>query len=135
MLSRNTLGVLAALLVGLVLLSWVTSRRYSPVEGGGFVDVLPAAVDPGSVQTIRAWLGSAPDSVVELTRRGEGWIVSSRWDWEAKADLVKRLVSVDEKVGKYSNKLVGVSHNRRNIRFECSLDLCSLFLQMRGHHD
>ena len=35
MLSRRTLGVLAAVLVGLVLLSWATSRRYTPVEARG----------------------------------------------------------------------------------------------------
>ncbi|MEZ5066368.1 MAG: DUF4340 domain-containing protein [bacterium] len=92
MLSRKSLVGLAVLLVVLVLLSWATSSRYRPVEGGGFVDVLPAGADPGSAQTIRAWLGSMPDSAVVLTRQGEGWVLPSRWNWPAKTDLVTRLL-------------------------------------------
>jgi hypothetical protein len=89
-LSRRTLGILAAVLVILVVLNWASSRKYEPVEGGGFEDVL--SVDPGSVQSVKAWLGSAPDTTVELARKGDGWIVASRWGWPAKEDLVTRLL-------------------------------------------
>ncbi len=93
MIKRQHLGVLAAVLAVLIAVSWLTSRkRYSTVEGGGFVSVLGEPVDTGSIESIRAWLGSAPDSVVELKRSGEGWVVASQWDWPAKNDQVTRLL-------------------------------------------
>jgi hypothetical protein len=92
MISRKTLGILAVVLVAVGLLSLLTGRaRYSTAEGGGFVDLLPD-FDRAQVQTVKAWLGSAPDQPVELTRAGDGWVVSSRWGWTAKEDLVKRLL-------------------------------------------
>jgi len=92
MISRKTLWILAVVLVAVGLLSMLTGRaRYSTVEDGGFVDILPD-FDRGQVQTVKAWLGSIPDEPVELTREGEGWNVSSRWGWTAKEDLVKRLL-------------------------------------------
>ena len=92
MISRKTLGILAGILVVLGLLSTLTGRsRYSTAEGGGFVPILEN-IDPASVQTITAWLGSKPDESVELSRAGDGWSVTSRWGWTAKEDLVQRLV-------------------------------------------
>jgi hypothetical protein len=92
MMSRKTLGGLLGVLVAVGLLSLLTGRaRYSTAEGGGFVDILPE-FDPAQAQTVKAWLGAFPDQPVELARRGEGWAVTSRWDWTAKEDLVKRLL-------------------------------------------
>jgi len=92
MISRKTLGILAVILIVLGLLATLTGKsRYSTDSSGGFVTILEG-IDPSSVQSIRAWLGSAPDSAVDLARSGDGWVVASRWDWKAKDDLVKRLL-------------------------------------------
>jgi hypothetical protein len=93
MIKRQHLGILAVVLAVLVVLSWATSKkRYSTVGGGGFVAILTEPVDTGSIESIRAWLGSAPDSLVEIERTGEGWSVASRWGWAAKEDQVQRLL-------------------------------------------
>lgn len=92
MMSRKTLWGLFGALVVVVLLSMFTGRaRYSTTEGGGFVTILDS-FDPADAQSIKAWLGEFPDEPVVLTRSGDGWVVSSRWDWPAKEDLVKRLL-------------------------------------------
>jgi len=93
MMKPKILAVLGGVLVGLALLSWATSRsRYSTAEGGGFETVLSAPLDAGSIARVKAWLGSSPDSVIELARAGDGWEVASRWDWPAKQDQVQRLL-------------------------------------------
>lgn len=93
-MKPRTLTGLTVALVALVAISWVTAkRRYSAVEGGGFQGLLEEPVDPASIQSIRAWLGSSPDSTVELARDGEGWVVASSWNWPAKAALADRLLS------------------------------------------
>ncbi len=93
MMSQKTIGVLAGALVLFVLTSWLTSRgKYAATEGGGFQDLLDPPVDPQSVQTIKAWVGAIPDTTVELARAGEGWVVSTRWNWPAKKDLVDQLL-------------------------------------------
>ena len=92
-MNQKLLSFLAVAVVLLGLLSWATSkRRYSTVAGGGFEDLMAEPIEEGAVQTIRAWLGSAPDSTVELERSGDGWVVSSSWGWPAKADLVESLL-------------------------------------------
>lgn len=93
MMNRKLLVGLVVALAVLAGLSWFTKReRYSTTEGGGFEELLEKPVDAGQVATIRAWLGSAPDSTVELTRAGDGWVVSSAYGWPAKPDLVTRLL-------------------------------------------
>jgi hypothetical protein len=93
MMTRKTLGILAVALVVLGGLSYFTSRqRYGAAQGGGFESLLPSGVDAGAVQSIKAWVGAIPDTTVELTRSGDGWVVASRWNWKAKSDLVDRLV-------------------------------------------
>ena len=93
MMSRKTLGMLAGVLVVLGALSYLTSRqRYGAAEGGGFESLLGSNVDAGAVQSIKAWVGAIPDTTVELTRSGDGWVVASRWNWKAKSDLVDKLV-------------------------------------------
>lgn len=92
MMTRKTLWGLFAALVAVGLLAMVTGKaRYSTAEGGGFVSILDS-FDPAKVQSVKAWLGEFPDQPVVLTRSGDGWVVSSRWDWPAKEDLVKRLM-------------------------------------------
>jgi hypothetical protein len=93
MMSRKTLGILALVLIALAALSYTTSqRRYATTEGGGFVEILPAGIDPGSISSVKAWLGTAPEDEIELQRSSDGWIVASRWGWKAKDDLVQRLL-------------------------------------------
>lgn len=93
MMSRKSLTLLAIALVVLGVLSWVTTkRRYATVEGGGFEQLMDKPIDGAAVHTIRAWLGSEPDSTVELDRAGDGWIVASSYGWPAKADLVNTLL-------------------------------------------
>lgn len=93
MMSRRTLGILAGVLLVLGALSLVTSRqRYGAAEGGGFETLLAKDLDAASVHSIKAWVGALPDSTVELTREGDGWVVASRWGWKAKTDLVDRLL-------------------------------------------
>jgi hypothetical protein len=93
MITQKTLGTLAAILVALGAVSYTTSKiRYGTTKGGGFVSVLDKPVDAGSIESIQAWIGSLPDSVVELKRAGEGWEVASRYGWKAKDDLVTRLL-------------------------------------------
>lgn len=93
MMSRRTLGILAGVLLVLGALSLVTSRqRYGATEGGGFESLLGKGVDAAAVQSITAWVGALPDSTVELSRAGDGWVVASRWDWKAKKDLVDKLI-------------------------------------------
>jgi hypothetical protein len=92
MMKPKVLAALGGVLVLLALVSWATSRsKYSTAEGGGFEPILDAALDTGSVQSVKAWLGSHPDSSVELARSGDGWQVASRWSWPAKADQVTKL--------------------------------------------
>jgi hypothetical protein len=93
MMTRKTIGLLTGALVVLAAASILTSRqRYGAAEGGGFEELLGGTVDAGSVQTLRAWVGAIPDSTVELARQGDGWVVTSRWGWKAKKDLVDRLL-------------------------------------------
>jgi len=93
MMNRKSLTLLAVALVVLGVLSWATTqRRYATVEGGGFEQLMDKPIDGAQVQTIRAWLGSEPDSTVELQRRGDGWILTTSYDWPAKPDLVKTLL-------------------------------------------
>ncbi len=94
MMSSKTLTYLGLALVAVVALSWLTQkRRYSTVQDGGYQTLLEQPIDPASVSTLTAWLGSEPDSVVTLTRDGDGWIVESRWGWPAKKDLVDQILS------------------------------------------
>lgn len=94
MISRKTLGILAGLLVVLGALSLLTSRqRYGTAAGGGFEDLMGKATDPASVQSVKAWIGAIPDTTVELSRSGDGWVVASRWNWKAKTDLVDKLLA------------------------------------------
>jgi hypothetical protein len=93
MMSRRSLIGLGAVLIVLAAASWVTSRqRYGATKGTGFEDLLDKPVDPAAVQTIRAWVGSIPDSTVELSRSGDGWVVSSQWGWKAKKETIDRLL-------------------------------------------
>ncbi|MFN8177168.1 MAG: DUF4340 domain-containing protein [bacterium] len=93
MITRKSLGILVAALAVLIAASWMTSRsRYGAVSGGGFESLLAKPLDPPSVQTIRAWVGALPDSTVEITRKGDGWAVASRFGWKGKKDLVDRLL-------------------------------------------
>ena len=93
MMKSKTLGVLVAVLIVLGVLSYVTKQsRYSPVEGGGFTEILPEGLDPGGVQTLKGWLGSAPDDPVILERSGDGWVVASQWGWTAKEASVTRML-------------------------------------------
>jgi hypothetical protein len=92
MMKPKFLVILAVVLVVLAALSWTTSRtKYSTAEGGGFDSILQESLDVGEVESVKAWLGGSPDSLVELTRSGDGWVVASRWGWPAKEDQVKRL--------------------------------------------
>ncbi|MGH2570368.1 MAG: DUF4340 domain-containing protein [bacterium] len=92
MMKPKVLAVLGGVLVVLALVSWATSRsKYSTAEGGGFEPILEASLDTGSVQSVKAWLGSSPDSSVELSRADEGWEVASRWGWPAKPEQVIKL--------------------------------------------
>lgn len=91
---RSILIGLAVVLVALVVVSKITSRqRLATVEGGGFVDVMPANFDEKKVQSVTAYLGSSPDSTVELDRQGDGWIVTTAWGWPARENLVDRFFS------------------------------------------
>jgi len=93
MITRKNLGMLVGALVVLVAASWATSKhRYSAEAGGGFESLLAKPLDPGSVQKIKAWVGALPDSSVELSRNGDGWVVSSRYGWKGKKDLIDRLL-------------------------------------------
>ena len=93
MMNSKTLGILAAVLVVLGLLSWATNRsRYATVKDGGFVEVMPESIDTGSIQRIRAWLGTHPDEALELERSGDGWVVASKWGWEAKKAQVDQVL-------------------------------------------
>jgi len=94
MINRKTLGGLVVALILLGLLSWFTTqKRYATVEGGGFEDVLTEPIDASAVHSIRAWIGAAPDSAVELERSGDGWVVASSWGWPAKPALVDQLMT------------------------------------------
>lgn len=94
MMTPRTLTGLAVALVALGALAWGTSqKRYSTVEDGGFEKLLATPIDAGAVQSVRAWLGSSPDSVVNLTREGDGWVVAADWSWPAKGDLVDKLLT------------------------------------------
>lgn len=92
MLNRKTILALAAVLIVLVGLNWATSRRYEATTGGGVEELLASPIDTGAVQTIRAWLASAPEEVVELARRGDEWVVASQWGWAAKQPQIDRLL-------------------------------------------
>lgn len=103
MMTRKMLGVLGGVLVVLALTSWATQRqRYGATKGSGFENLLDKPIDAASVQTIRAWVGSMPDSTVELARSGDGWVVASRWGWKAKKETVDRLI---EDLGKLRGEL------------------------------
>ena len=79
MIPRRILGILAIVLVALIGLSTLTSKRRAGfTEGGGF-STLMDGVDTAKISVVKAWLGSAPDDPVELQRTSEGWVVSSRW--------------------------------------------------------
>jgi hypothetical protein len=98
MMKPKVLAVLGGVLVVLALVSWATSRsKYSTAEGGGFEPILDTALDTGAVQSVKAWLGSSPDSSVELARADDGWEVASRWGWPAKPEQVVKLF--DDLVG------------------------------------
>ncbi|NNE43563.1 MAG: DUF4340 domain-containing protein [Gemmatimonadetes bacterium] len=93
MMSRKSLLILTGVLLVVIVLSQVTGKkRYRTEADGGFVDIVDASFDPASVAKITAWLGTAEDEPVVLEREGDGWAVTSRWGWTAKADLVKRLL-------------------------------------------
>ena len=103
MMTRKMLGVLGSVLLVLAATSWVTSRqRYSATKGTGLQDLLDKPIDTASVQTIKAWVGSMPDSTVELARSGDGWIVASRYGWKAKKETVDKLL---EDLGKLRGEL------------------------------
>jgi hypothetical protein len=84
--------ILAVVLVALVIIARVTSQnRLATVEGGGFVELLPG-FDRADLATVRAWVGTNPDSSVVLSRSGDGWVVASDYDWPAREENVKTLL-------------------------------------------
>jgi len=90
---KRTLIILAAIFVVLLVLSQVTSRRrLATTEGGGFVEIIPATIDAGEIESLRGWLGSAPDTLVEIKRSGDGWIVASLYGWPAQENRVTQLL-------------------------------------------
>ena len=90
---KRTLIILAGVLVVLVLLSQLTGRkRLSTVEGGGIEPLMAEDFDRGAVESIQGWLGSSPDSTIELERTSDGWIVSSAWGWPANEPAVNRFL-------------------------------------------
>jgi hypothetical protein len=91
MMKPKFLAILGGVVVVLALVSWATSSKYSTAEGGGFEPILDATLDTGSVQSVKAWIGSSPDSAVELARAGDGWEVATRWGWPAKPEQVVKL--------------------------------------------
>ncbi|MDP6461992.1 MAG: DUF4340 domain-containing protein [Gemmatimonadota bacterium] len=94
MTGRNrTLWVLVGLFLVLVVLSQLTGkRRNATTEGGGIVPLI-TGLDTAEIGSIRAWLGSSPDSVLEVRRSGDGWEVSSRWNWPAKQTQVDQFMN------------------------------------------
>ncbi len=95
---KKTLGILVVVFLILLVLSLLTTRRrLATTEGGGFVEIVPETLDEASIESIRGWIGSSPDTVVELKRSGDGWVVASLWDWPAKESQMTRLL--DDLVG------------------------------------
>ncbi len=94
--------ILAVVLVALVLVSKLSEdRKLATESGGGFTDVLGSGFDTGNIDVVEGWLGSAPDTLVTLTRGTDGWVVSSAWSWPAKEAQVDRLI---ENLGKLSGE-------------------------------
>jgi hypothetical protein len=90
---KRTLVILAIVFVGLLVLSQLTSRRrLATTEGGGFVEIIPTGIDTGEIESLRGWLGSAPDTLVELKRAGDGWVVASLYDWPVQENRVTQLL-------------------------------------------
>ena len=91
---KRTIVILFVILVVVVLISQLTTRnRLATEEGGGYVELVPPSFDTASIGRIRAWLGSEPDSVVELERSGDGWVVTSAWGWPANETVVTSFLS------------------------------------------
>ena len=94
--------ILALILGALVLVSQLSeNKKLATQSGGGFTDVLGDSFDTGSIDVVQGWLGSAPDTLVELTRGSDGWLVASAWDWPAKQPQIDRLL---ENLGKLSGE-------------------------------
>lgn len=86
-------SLVGALAVLIAISQFTTSKRLETAEDGGFADVLGKSVDTGTIHDIKAWVGFAPDTVVHLSRKGDGWIVASAWDWPADQNKVDQLLN------------------------------------------
>lgn len=90
MLSPRNLIVLAALLVVLGAAYFATSgRRANFDEAGGFTGLVPEAFDADAVYGITA---RKQGDALQLSRTGDGWVLSSRHDAPANANKVSTLL-------------------------------------------
>jgi hypothetical protein len=92
--SRRTLAVLGAVLVALGALYFVTShKREHLATNGGFVKLVDGKMSTDDIFGIEAWKGTAKDKGVAMAKRGDAWVVTSRYDAPANLNKIRSLLS------------------------------------------
>ncbi len=88
---------LAILLVILIIVAggywWSKGHRRALDQTGGWVDVVPGQLSTDTVWGLSVYRGSAPDEGFTLARRGDDWVMTTRYDAKANLNRLRTLLT------------------------------------------
>jgi hypothetical protein len=91
--NNRNLVTLVVVLVVLGALYLITSQKREHLdETGGFRDVIEGTLSTDDVFGVRVWQGRNPDGGFDLAKRGDSWVMNSRFDAPANLNKIRTLL-------------------------------------------